>query len=80
MLGLNDILIALGVVLAIIVALHAYAHWSIRNIDNNSETTNREGAWLTRSDRTARPGDLSTIPVRRQDVPVGAENSVSVDR
>jgi hypothetical protein len=69
MLGLNDILIALAGVLAVIVALHAYAHWSIRNIDNNTETTNRAGAWLSRSDRTARPGDLSTIPVRAQDVP-----------
>jgi hypothetical protein len=69
MLGLNDILIALGGVLAIIVALHAYTHWPIRNIDNNTETTNREETWLTRSDLTARPGDLLTIPVREQDVP-----------
>jgi hypothetical protein len=69
MLGLNDILIALGGVLAIIVALHAYAHWSIRNIDNNTETKNREESWRTRTDPTARPGDLSTIPVRAQDVP-----------
>jgi hypothetical protein len=38
MLSLNDILIALGGVLVIIVALHAYAHWSIRNIDRNEET------------------------------------------
>jgi hypothetical protein len=71
MLSLNDVLIALGGVLAIIVALHAYAHWSIRNIESNTETPNREGAWLTRADRTARPGDLSTIPVRGQDVPPG---------
>ncbi len=69
MLSLNDILIALGGVLAIIVALHAYAHWSIRNIDSNTETTNHEETWFTRSDLTARPGDLSTIPVRGQDGP-----------
>jgi hypothetical protein len=69
MLSLNDILIALGGVLAIIVALHAYAHWSLRNIESNNDTTNREEASLTRSDLTARPGDLSTIPVPAQDVP-----------
>jgi hypothetical protein len=69
MLSLNDILIALGGVLAVIVALHAYAHWSIRDIDNNTETTNGEEAWRTRSDLAARPGDVSTIPVRAHDLP-----------
>ena len=68
--GLSGILIVLGGVLAIIVALHAYAHWSIRNIDNNTETTDpEENIRLTRSDLTERPGDLSRIPVRAQDVP-----------
>jgi hypothetical protein len=69
MLGPNDILIALGGVLAIIVALHAYAHWSIRNIDNNTMTTDRKGSWRRPSDPMAQPGDMSTIPVRAQDVP-----------
>jgi hypothetical protein len=67
-LSLNDILVALGGVIAIIVALHAYAHWSVRNIDRN-ETKNREDAFLQRSDPTARPGDMSAIPVRARAVP-----------
>ncbi len=69
MLNLNDILIALGGVLAIIIALHAYAHWSIRNIDKNTETKDREDAFLRRSDLAARPGDMAAIPVRAHDLP-----------
>jgi hypothetical protein len=69
MLSLNDILIGLGGALAVIVALHAYAHWSIRNIDRSKERANREDTSLGRSDLTARSGELSTIPVRVQDVP-----------
>jgi hypothetical protein len=69
MLNLTDILIALGGVLAIIVALHAYAHWSIRNIDKNTETTNREDGFLRRSDLAARSGDMAAIPVRTHDLP-----------
>jgi hypothetical protein len=68
-LSLNDILIALGGVLVIIVALHAYAHWSIRNLDRNKETKNREDAFLRRSDPTARSGDMSAIRVGAQDAP-----------
>ena len=69
MLSLNDILIALGGVLAIIVALHAYAHWSIRDIDKNTQIESREDAFLQRSDLAARSGDMSTVPVRTQDAP-----------
>jgi hypothetical protein len=69
MLSLNDILIALGGMLAIIVALHAYAHWSIRNIDKNGAMESREDTFLQRSDVAARSGDMSTVPVRMQDVP-----------
>jgi hypothetical protein len=59
MLSLNDILIVLGSVLAIIVALHAYAQWSIRNIDRNNDTE---------ADLAARSGDMAAAPVRAQDV------------
>ena len=69
MLTLNDIWIALGSVLAIIVALHVYAHWSIRNIDGSTETTNRDDTSVTRFDLRARPGDPSPTPVRAHDVP-----------
>ena len=69
MLNLNDILIALGGVLAIIIALHAYAHWSIRNIDKNTETADREDSLPRRSDPTARSGDMAAIPVRATDLP-----------
>jgi hypothetical protein len=69
MLSLTDIVIGLGGVLASVVALHAYAQWSIRNIDRTTETTNREDTSVTRSDLTARSGDLSAIPVRAHDAP-----------
>lgn len=68
MLSLNGILIVLGGVLAVIVALHVYAHWSIRNIDRNEEEQ-REDAILRCSDPIARTGEVSAIPVRIQDVP-----------
>ena len=67
MLSLTGIVIALGGVLAVILALHAYAQWSIRNIDRTTGTTNREGTSVTRSDLAPRAGDLSVIPVRTQD-------------
>jgi hypothetical protein len=55
--------------LAVIVALHAYAQWSISNIDRTTGTTNREHTSVTRSDLRARPGDLSAIAVRAHDAP-----------
>jgi hypothetical protein len=62
MLSLNAILMALGGVLAIMVALHAYAHWSIRNIDRNEEMENQEGTFPGHPDLTAQSGDMSAIP------------------
>jgi hypothetical protein len=67
MLGPTDILIALGGVLATIVALHAYAHWSIRNIDTKTQDRQEAGSGVLIG-RT-RPADLATVPVRTQDVP-----------
>jgi hypothetical protein len=68
MLSLNEILMTLGGVLAIItVALHAYAHWSIRNIDRNQETEDQEGTFLGHPDLTAQSGDMSAIPAHPQD-------------
>jgi hypothetical protein len=52
MFSLDIILIVLGVVLAIVVALHAYARWSIRNIDR-TEMTTPEDTSLKRSDLRA---------------------------
>jgi hypothetical protein len=69
MLGPTDILIALGGMLATIVALHAYAHWSIRNIDNNTKTQNRQEDGSRVLIGRTRPADLATVPVRTQDVP-----------
>ena len=69
MLSLNEIWIALGSVLAIVAALHAYAHWSIRNIDTNTQRDSEEETHPKRFAPTAQSGEMSAIPVRAQNRP-----------